>query len=130
MVPKILWSAVFLVFIVLLVWSTPAKRIEKDRLSEIVRQLASEAFQGRAPGTVGEAKTLAYLTAYFTSLGLSPGGQQGSWTQTVPLIHTQLQAPFDVVINSENASWQLQQATDLLINYRHQVLTQLCIFLN
>ena len=116
MVPKILWSAVFLVFIVLLVWSTPAKRIEKDRLSEIVRQLASEAFQGRAPGTVGEEKTLAYLTAYFTSLGLSPGGQQGSWTQTVPLIHTQLQAPFDVVINSENASWQLQQATDLEVS--------------
>ncbi|MBT5604278.1 MAG: peptidase M20, partial [Gammaproteobacteria bacterium] len=116
MKPKTLWSAAFLVLIVVLVWSNPATRIEKDRLSEIVRQLASEEFQGRAPGTVGEVKTLAYLTDYFTSLGLSPGGKQGSWTQAVPLIHTQLQSPFNVVINSGKTQWQLQQAMDLEVS--------------
>ncbi|MBT3428051.1 MAG: M20/M25/M40 family metallo-hydrolase [Gammaproteobacteria bacterium] len=116
MKPKTLWSAAFLVLIVVLVWSNPATRIEKDRLSEIVRQLASEEFQGRAPGTVGEVKTLAYLTDYFTSLGLSPGGKQGSWTQAVPLIHTQLQSPFNVVINSGKTQWQVQQAMDLEVS--------------
>jgi Zn-dependent M28 family amino/carboxypeptidase len=114
--PKILWSTVFLVLVVLFVWSIPAKRIEKDRLSGIVRQLASDEFQGRAPGTVGEMRTLAYLTEYFSSLGLSPGGNQGSWVQAVPLIHTQLQVPFHVAIHSGEAHWQLQQATDLEVS--------------
>jgi Zn-dependent M28 family amino/carboxypeptidase len=64
--------------------------IQPERMSAIVRTLASDAFEGRGPGTPGEAKTIAYLTEQFRSLGLEPGGPDGSWTQTVPLIRTQV----------------------------------------
>ena len=60
------------------------------RLSQMVRELASDDFGGRAPGTAGEKKTIDWLVARFGALGLEPGGPDGQWTQTVPMIHTRL----------------------------------------
>ncbi len=70
----------------------PAQAIDPARLSETVKVLASDAFEGRGPGTPGEAKTLAYLTERFSALRLEPGGRNGSWTQAVPLVRTQIGA--------------------------------------
>jgi hypothetical protein len=39
--------------------------IDPQRLSEIVQTLASDAFEGRAPGSPGEDKTIAYLIERF-----------------------------------------------------------------
>ncbi len=65
--------------------------IDPARLSDIVRVLASDEFEGRAPGSPGEDKTVAYLSREFAALGLQPGGENGGWTQRVPLVRTQLQ---------------------------------------
>jgi Zn-dependent M28 family amino/carboxypeptidase len=64
--------------------------IDPARMSTIVRTLASDTFEGRGPGTAGEAKTIQYLAEQFRLLGLEPGGPDGSWFQTVPLVRTQL----------------------------------------
>ena len=64
-----------------------------QRMSDITRVLASDEFQGRAPGTPGEDKTIPYLIAQFKAAGLEPAGENGGWTQEVPMIHTQLKAP-------------------------------------
>lgn len=58
------------------------------QLSKTVRVLASPEYEGRGPGTAGEARTLAYLVDRFKELGLEPAGADGQWTQPVPLIHT------------------------------------------
>ena len=60
------------------------------RLSADVKVLASPEFEGRAPGTAGETKTVDWLVARFKAMGLEPGGPDGSWTQTVPLVHTRI----------------------------------------
>ena len=54
-------------------------------LEEMVRTLSSDAFEGRAPGTAGEDKTVAYLIECFKAAGLQPGNK-GSWTQDVPTV--------------------------------------------
>jgi Zn-dependent M28 family amino/carboxypeptidase len=51
-----------------------------------VRTLASDAYEGRAPGTPGEDSTVAYLTAQYKALGLAPGNPDGSYVQPVELI--------------------------------------------
>lgn len=51
----------------------PSSPIDPARMSAAVKVLASDAFQGRAPGTAGEAKTVAYLVEQFQALGLQPG---------------------------------------------------------
>jgi Zn-dependent M28 family amino/carboxypeptidase len=51
-----------------------------------VKVLASDEFEGRAPGTHGEDLTIAYLTSEFQRLGLAPGNADGSYVQKVPLV--------------------------------------------
>jgi Zn-dependent M28 family amino/carboxypeptidase len=64
--------------------------VSPERLSADVKTLASDAFEGRAPGTAGETKTIDWLVAQFKAMKLSPGGPDGSWTQAVPLVHTRM----------------------------------------
>ncbi|WP_070157641.1 M28 family peptidase [Sphingobium phenoxybenzoativorans] len=56
-----------------------------DTMKRLVQALSSDAFEGRAPGTPGEEKTLALLSDEFGKLGLKPGNR-GSWFQDVPLV--------------------------------------------
>ncbi|SFF54970.1 Zn-dependent amino-or carboxypeptidase, M28 family [Fontimonas thermophila] len=60
--------------------------ITADDLLAHVRVLASDAFEGRLPGTPGEEKTVAYLVEQFRSMGLAPGNPDGTYVQKVPLV--------------------------------------------
>jgi hypothetical protein len=66
----------------------PAKALNavsaKDLLAHI-KTLASDEFEGRAPGTAGETRTVAYIGQEFKKLGLKPGNPDGSWVQAVPM---------------------------------------------
>ena len=77
----------------------PAPHVDTQRMGDITRVLASDEFQGRAPGTPGEEKTIPYLIEQFKAAGLEPAGEKGGWTQTVPMIHTQLKAPVNVSVS-------------------------------
>jgi len=72
--------------------------IDANRLGIITKTLASDAFEGRGPGTAGEAKTMAYLSEQFRQMGIEPAGENGTYLQRVPLIRTQLQKPGAVSI--------------------------------
>ncbi|HEX4097184.1 MAG TPA: peptidase M20, partial [Caulobacteraceae bacterium] len=60
--------------------------ISAKRMSDVVRVIASDGFEGRAPGTPGEDTTVAYLVDKLRAMGLEPGGDNGGWTQAVPMI--------------------------------------------
>jgi Zn-dependent M28 family amino/carboxypeptidase len=60
--------------------------ITSESMLSHAQALASDAFEGRAPGTPGEDSTVAYLTAQFKALGLAPGNPDGSYVQGVELI--------------------------------------------
>ncbi len=51
-----------------------------------ITKLASDEFEGRAPGSKGEDLTVQYLTDQFKAIGLEPGNPDGTWTQAVPLV--------------------------------------------
>ena len=70
--------------------SSPTTQIDPVRMSNMVRTLASDEYEGRAPGTAGETKTIAYISEQFRLAGLEPAGENGGWTQRVPLVRTQL----------------------------------------
>jgi Zn-dependent M28 family amino/carboxypeptidase len=59
--------------------------VSADDLLAHIKTLASDDFEGRAPGSAGEAKTVAYLEQEFRKLGLKPGNPNGSWVQPVPM---------------------------------------------
>jgi Zn-dependent M28 family amino/carboxypeptidase len=60
--------------------------IDADRILEHTRTLSSDAFEGRAPGTAGEERTVQYLTEQFKALGLRPGNTDGTYVQDVRLV--------------------------------------------
>jgi Zn-dependent M28 family amino/carboxypeptidase len=60
--------------------------LNMDRVVQDIRQLSSDQFEGRLPGTNGEALTVAYLIDRFKAAGLEPGNPDGTWTQRVPLV--------------------------------------------
>jgi Zn-dependent M28 family amino/carboxypeptidase len=59
--------------------------LSEKTLADMVKTLSSDEFEGRAPGTAGEDKTVAYLIERFKAAGLQPGNK-GSWTQDVPTL--------------------------------------------
>jgi Zn-dependent M28 family amino/carboxypeptidase len=60
--------------------------IKPDQVLAHIKVLASDEFEGRGPGTVGEQKTIAYLTDQFRQMGLKPGNPDGTYVQDVPLV--------------------------------------------
>src|SRR5215216_1522374 len=46
--------------------------------------LASDKFEGRAPGTPAENLTVDYLVSEYQRLGLQPGNPDGTYIQKVP----------------------------------------------
>lgn len=92
------------------------EQIETARLSAIVKVLASDEFEGRAPGTHGGKKTVQYLIEQFTALGLEPGGELGTWTHTVPMIRTQVQTPAALNFDVGGTSLTLQQQFDIAVD--------------
>ncbi len=65
--------------------SAGAPDLSLETMQEVTRMLSSDQFEGRAPGTAGEEKTLAYLVEQFEAAGLQPGNA-ASWFQEVPLV--------------------------------------------
>jgi hypothetical protein len=54
-----------------------ARSIDPARLSDHIKVLSSDAFEGRGPGTPGETKTVAYIAEQFKAVGLTPAGDNG-----------------------------------------------------
>ncbi len=82
-------------------------------MSATAKKLASNAFEGRAPGTPGEARTVAYLIDRFRALGLQPGGENGGWVQQVPLVHNIADTPTRLEARIGDATVPLLAGRDL-----------------
>jgi Zn-dependent M28 family amino/carboxypeptidase len=62
------------------------QKVDADGVLEHITVLSSDEFEGRAPGTPGEAVTVDYLLQQFKKLGLEPGNPDGTYVQQVPLV--------------------------------------------
>ncbi len=76
----------------------PLAAITSDRILAHVSALAADQMEGRAPGTLGEERAVAYLADEFARMGLQPGNPDGTYVQRVPLIgfHGAATASFNV----------------------------------
>jgi Zn-dependent M28 family amino/carboxypeptidase len=61
-------------------------KVEPQAILERIKVLASDEYEGRAPGTKGEELTIQYLEAELKKLGLNPGNTDGTYIQKVPLV--------------------------------------------
>src|SRR3979409_2561444 len=62
-----------------------ADAIPAADLLKHIKVLASDEFEGRAPGSKGEELSVKYISEQFKALGLKPGNPNGIYMQEVPL---------------------------------------------
>ena len=68
---------------------TSAEITQAD-LAQRVEILADDAFEGRAPGAPVGEKTADWIAAEYARIGLQPGGDNGTWFQTVDMVEQTL----------------------------------------
>jgi Zn-dependent M28 family amino/carboxypeptidase len=63
-----------------------APKIDQSGITEHIKVLSSDEYEGRAPGTKGEELTVKYLIDQSKQIGLQPGNPDGTYVQRVPLV--------------------------------------------
>ena len=91
--------------------------INEGDFAEMVKVLASDEFEGRGPGSVGEEKTVEYIKAQMQRIGLKPGNGD-SYFQDVPMVETTADASTVLKLDSKGKTRDLAFGTDMVIGTR------------
>ncbi len=101
-------SFVCFVFLSLLAQDKEAEKLKPaldvitpDALLSHIKTLASDEFEGRAPGSKGEELSIKYIADQFKSIGLKPGNPDGSYFQEVPLAGIKSDPRMQLVVNGK-----------------------------
>ncbi len=81
-------------------------KFDPARLSQHVKTLGSDAYEGRGVDTSAETQTVNYIIDQFRSAGLQPGGDvvdgKRGWTQAVPLLKSDIAGTPQLSLNLGN----------------------------
>lgn len=91
-----------------------AQTISTETMKEVTKELSSDAYEGRAPTTPAEDKTIAYIVQRFEKAGLKPGNK-GKWTQDVPLVEITANNVAPLVFSGGKAPVSLDYRKDMVI---------------
>ena len=91
-------------------------------LHQHIAVLASDEFEGRAPATPGEEKTINYLRSEFEALGIGPGNGD-SYFQSVSV--TEITTASDAVLTFSGSNYdaKLEYATEMMVGSQQQIPT-------
>jgi Zn-dependent M28 family amino/carboxypeptidase len=92
-----------------------APKFDVQRISNDIRILSSDEFEGRGPATTGEKKTIDYIAAQMKAAGLQPAGNGGSWFQNVPLRMSSIQGSPTLWMTIGSAATPLSQGEQIAV---------------
>ncbi|ODU21729.1 MAG: peptidase M28 [Sphingomonas sp. SCN 67-18] len=95
-------------------FAAAAPNISVDTLKDVTRTLSSDAFEGRAPASPGEEKTVTLIADRFAKAGLQPGNA-GSWYQDVPLVEITAKPDVAIDISGGKAPLHFAYKTDMVV---------------
>lgn len=93
-----------------------APAIDAERMNQAVRVLASDAFEGRAPASPGEEKTVAWLVDQFRAAGAQGGGPDGAFVQVAQLSRTRQDGPASIAAKVGDRTIALERGPDVLVS--------------
>ncbi|HEY7776796.1 MAG TPA: M28 family metallopeptidase [Kineobactrum sp.] len=103
----------------------PAAEVEAQVVKDLhvhIAELADDSYEGREPGTAGEDKTVAWLTAAFEELGTVPGNK-GSWFQEVPITSVTSASSAVLAIRGPDFSADWAYGSEMMVSTQQQVAT-------
>ncbi|MFD1297112.1 M28 family metallopeptidase [Lysobacter gummosus] len=96
-----------------------APTFDTKRLSEEVKVLSSDEFEGRGPATAGETKTIDYVVAQLKAAGVQPGGElkdgKRLWTQPVPLLRAEIAGTPSLSVSVKKKARALTQGNEIAV---------------
>ena len=81
---------------------TAAATMTPGNLLRHIRELSSDAYEGRLPGTPGEDKSVAYVLSQIKAIGLQPGTPTGGFVQKVPLYGIRSRGTITITASGKN----------------------------
>ncbi|HXD49267.1 MAG TPA: M28 family metallopeptidase [Gemmatimonadaceae bacterium] len=94
-----------------------AHAINDTSLLQHIKDLSADSMEGRAPGTTGEQKAVAYMQGQFEALGLAPGNPDGTYLQNVDLIGYMAHPTASFTAKGKTVA--LKYPDDYIANSRH-----------
>jgi len=91
-----------------------AERIDAAGLREVVAEIASDRYAGRAPGTRGDEMTQAYLAAELERLGFEPASPDGTWLQPFDLVGITAELPASWTFSADGGALELMRLDDFI----------------
>ena len=96
-----------------------APTFDPQRLSDVVKTLSSDEFEGRGPATAGETRTVDYVVEQMQAAGLQPGGDlkdgNRGWTQAVPLLRAEITGTPALSVKADGKIQALTQGTEIAV---------------
>ena len=108
-----------------------APPLDGARILRDVKVLASDEYEGRAPASPAEIKTVSYLIAQMKAAGLAPAGEPlrtgRAWTQDVPLARFAPKGPVSVMAmaGAQHLNWT--QGEEIAVRASQTGQTQLSV---
>ena len=87
--------------------------IVADDMKNYISVLASDDFEGRAPSTPGETKTINYLAEQFEKIGLKPANN-GSYFQEVSLVKITADPSMKLKITGDKQNFDLKFSDEFI----------------
>ncbi len=97
---------------------TTAPVISAARISQDIKVISDDDYQGRGIATPAEDKVIAYVSAGFKAAGLQPGGENGGWTQAVQLRKFAVSDAALAFTLGDGSRIDLKQGTDMVTSTR------------
>lgn len=94
--------------------------ITAEDLSSDIQTLSSDEFEGRAPSSKGEDKTIQFLKQEFEKLGVEPGNGD-RYFQEVPLVALTSEANTPMQIRGNSQAIDLNYGTDVMVGTKRVV---------
>ncbi|MXV52263.1 M28 family peptidase [Pedobacter sp. HMF7647] len=96
-------------------------KISENDVKNYLSVIANDSLQGRKPFTVGEDKTIRYLSDEFKKLGLEPANK-GSYFQDVPMVEVTSKPAGDLKLSGKS-NLSLKPYTDFVAGSRQELET-------
>ena len=94
-----------------------AETIGAGEIEDIVRELSSDDYEGRGPGTRADDKTQRFLVQQLKQLGFLPGAANSKWRQPFVLMKVTATQPerWRFRSGSRQAERELHQGTEFIV---------------
>lgn len=90
------------------------ERVSTHSLMGHVRFLSHDLLEGRGPGTRGDHLTQSYIASHMELLGLQPGGDNGTYVQSFPMISSTVDPAITLTFTSGERSLRLRNRAEFV----------------